>query len=112
MTCKNCIGYEYCNPQPKNPRNVERWCDKFKNKADFVEMACYREYGYVVFPPDEVFEVELDKAKSFVLSKIIEFMKREAEENPDFFIVGREASGDPLTRNSVGLKVYLPKRKG
>ena len=38
MTCKDCIGYEYCNPQPKNPRKVEKWCDKFKNKADFVEV--------------------------------------------------------------------------
>ena len=38
MTCKNCIGYEYCNPQPKNPRNVEKWCNKFKNKADFVKV--------------------------------------------------------------------------
>ena len=37
-TCKNCIGYEYCNPQPKNPRKVEKWCDRFKNKADFVEV--------------------------------------------------------------------------
>lgn len=41
-TCKDCIGYEYCNPQPKNPRKVEKWCDRFKNKADFVEV----KHGY------------------------------------------------------------------
>lgn len=38
MTCKDCIGGKYCNPQPNNPRNVEKWCGKFKNKADFVEV--------------------------------------------------------------------------
>ena len=38
MTCKDCIGGNYCDPQPNNPRNVEKWCEKFKNKADFVEV--------------------------------------------------------------------------
>ena len=38
MTCKDCIGYKYCNPQPIRPRSVEKWCKKFKNKADFVEV--------------------------------------------------------------------------
>jgi hypothetical protein len=49
MTCKDCIGYEYCNPQPKNPRQVEKWCKKFKNKADFVEIVrCAKcKYGEV-----------------------------------------------------------------
>lgn len=49
MTCKDCIGYEYCNPQPRNPRMVEKWCEKFKNKADFVEVVrCEKcKYGNV-----------------------------------------------------------------
>ena len=45
-TCKNCIGYEYCNPQPKNPRKVEKWCDRFKNKADFVEVVRCKDCVY------------------------------------------------------------------
>lgn len=45
-TCKNCIGYEYCNPQPKNPRKVEKWCDRFKNKADFVEVVRCKDCKY------------------------------------------------------------------
>ena len=45
-TCRDCIGYEYCNPQPKNPRKVEKWCDKFKNKADFVEVVRCKDCKY------------------------------------------------------------------
>ena len=45
-TCKDCIGYEYCNPQPKNPRKVEKWCDRFKNKADFVEVVRCKDCQY------------------------------------------------------------------
>lgn len=76
----------------------------------------YQPYGYVRFIPDEVLEDEtlsdvLESEKLFVLEKIIAFMRREAAENPDFFIVNREVCGDPLSRNSVGLKVYLPKRR-
>lgn len=60
---------------------------------------------------DEAFSDELEGTKLLVLEKIIEFMRREAAENPDFFIINREMCSDPLSRNSVGLKVYLPKRR-
>ena len=115
MTCKDCIHYDTCYHIEHYGRLVEtdEPCGGFKNKADFVGGSDYQPYGYVRFVPDgvledEAFSDELEGTKLFVLEKIIEVMRREAAENPDFFIIGRAKSGDPLTCNSVGLKVYLP----
>lgn len=117
-TCKDCIHYDTCYHIEHYGRlgETDEPCGGFKNKADYVGGSDYQPYGYVRFVPDEVledeaFSDELEGTKLFVLEKIIEVMRREAAENPDFFIIGRAKSGDPLTCNSVGLKIYLPKRR-
>lgn len=85
--------------------------EEVKEGADVGVISGYQAYGYVTWCHDETFELDLDVTKSIVLEKIIELMRKEAVENPDFFIINREASCDPLSSNSVGLKVYLPKRR-
>ena len=39
MTCKDCINYDACKVAKLNDSNeVERWCDLFKDCAQFVEL--------------------------------------------------------------------------
>ena len=85
--------------------------EEVKEGADVGVISGYQPYGCVTWCHDETFELDLDVIKSIVLEKIIELMRKEAVENPDFFIINRESSCDPLSSNSVGLKVYLPKRR-
>ncbi len=106
----------FCAEPPVDKAVLELLCElKVRIKdilsVDFAKVTGYQAYGSIRFVPEDAFEDELDIVKSAVLSEIIGVMQREAEENPDFFIVKREMAGDPLTRNSVGLKVYLPKRR-
>lgn len=36
MACKNCIHYDVCFLHLKG--DEDKWCQRFKNKADFVEI--------------------------------------------------------------------------
>ena len=90
--------------------------DIARAKSESVKELGYQPFGYFLYSPDQVFEdeafaEELEAVKTFVLEEIIEIMRREAVENPDFFIIKRNVSDDPLSKNSVGLNVYLPKRR-
>lgn len=38
MTCKDCIGIDYCDTIPFPQRSVEKKCKHFKKKVDFVEI--------------------------------------------------------------------------
>lgn len=42
MNCKDCSGYDFCPDYKKANfnENVEVLCDKFKDKARFIELPC------------------------------------------------------------------------